>query len=81
MGEKATSPTPSSSSAGKRDSTPRAIMEYRFCTAVTGQTACARRRYASSASEMPQRATFPSRMRSATVPATSSVGTAGSMRC
>ena len=52
-----------------------------LCNAVTGCTACARRIVCAPASESPKCFTFPCRIRSFTVPATSSIGTVGSTRC
>ena len=81
-GEKGTRPTPNSSNAGmSAASGSRHIMEYSLCTAVSGQTAWARRMVSTPASLIPQWRTLPSRMSSATAPATSSGGTFGSTRC
>ena len=56
-------------------------MFKRFCTAVTGHTAWARRMTSAPTSERPQWSTLPWPMSSATAPATSSTGTSGSCRC
>ena len=77
-----TKPMPSSSSVGSTSSSGRRHhSEYSLWTAVTGCTACARRIVAAAASDMPKCLTFPSRIRSLTAPATSSMGTSGSTRC
>lgn len=56
-------------------------MEYLFCTAVTGHTACARLMVSSVASDNPQWVIFPYFIKSDITPATSSIGTLGSVRC
>lgn len=77
-----TNPMPSSASVGSTSgSGSRVHSEYSDCTAVTGCTACARRIVAAPASESPKWRTFPAATSSPTVPATSSMGTAGSTRC
>ena len=74
-------PRPGSWGAGNKASWRGAIMEYLFGTAVTGQAACARRRYSALASEIPQCVIFPSRISSAMTSATVSGSTLGSGRC
>jgi len=77
-----TKPMPSSSSVGRISaSMSRVHSEYSLCSAVTGWAACARRIVPAPASESPKCLTLPSAMSSATAPATSSIGTAGSTRC
>jgi hypothetical protein len=73
-----TNPIPSSSSGGNTSrSGSRIQSEYSLCTAVTRWTACARRIVAALASERPKWRTFPSRISSPIVPATSSIGDIG----
>ena len=55
--------------------------EYSLWSAVTGCTACARRMVCTPASDIPKCFTLPSRIRSFTAPATSSMGTSRSTRC
>src|SRR4051812_37974787 len=77
-----TKPMPSSSSVGRISrSGSRHHKEYSLCSAVTGCTAWARRTVFAPASDRPKYFTLPSRIRSPTVPATSSIGTSGSTRC
>lgn len=72
----------SSSSVGRiSPSMWRVHSEYSLWSAVTGWTACARRMVSVPASDSPKWATLPAATRSATVPATSSMGTPGSTRC
>ena len=59
----------------------RSHSEYSLWSAEIGWTACARRMVSTPASLRPRKRTFPSRTRSAIVPITSSIGTAGSTRC
>ena len=81
-GLKGTKPIPSSSSVGNDLlSGARCQSEYSLWSAVTGCTACARRMVCAPASERPKCLTLPSRIRSFTAPATSSIGTSGSTRC
>src|SRR3954471_2461711 len=77
-----TNPIPSSSSVGRISrSGSRHHSEYSLCSAATGCTAWARRMVCAPASDKPKVFTLPSRIRSLTVPATSSIGTSGSTRC
>ncbi|MOA34747.1 hypothetical protein D3C78_1561450 [compost metagenome] len=77
-----TKPIPNSSHIGKTSfSTSRHIKWYSLCMAVTGCTACALRIVSAPTSQRPKCFTFPSAMRSFTVPATSSIGILGSKRC
>jgi hypothetical protein len=77
-----TNPTPSSSRVGSNSSSGRLHhSEYSLWTAVTGWAACARRIVCTPASERPKYLTLPSRIRSFTAPAKSSIGTCGSTRC
>ena len=77
-----TKPMPSSSSVGSTSASgSRHHSEYSLWSAVTGWTACARRIVCTPASERPKCFTLPSRIRSFTAPATSSMGTSGSTRC
>ena len=73
-----TKPMPSSSSVGRISASgSRHHSEYSLCSAVTGCTACARRIVSTPASDRPKCLTLPSRIRSFTAPATSSIGTFG----
>ncbi|MNR15932.1 hypothetical protein D3C85_1324940 [compost metagenome] len=75
-GLKGTKPIPNSSSTGKiSNSGSLHQIEYSLCKAVTGCTACALRIEETPASESPKCFTFPSLIKSLTVPATSSIGT------
>jgi formylglycine-generating enzyme required for sulfatase activity len=76
-------PIPSSSQASKMPfvSGSRVHIEYSFCSALTGCTACARRTVAAPGSDRPKCFTFPAAISSLTAPATSSIGTSGSTRC
>ena len=73
---------PSSSSVGNIFvSGSRHQIAYSLCTADKGHTAWARRMERALASDSPQCNTFPSCIKSLTVPATSSIGTFESTRC
>lgn len=77
-----TNPIPSSSSTVRTSfSGVRHIRKYSLCMAVTGQTAGARRMVSGLTSHRPKCFALPSRIRSETVPAISSIGTCGSKRC
>ena len=77
-----TKPMPNSSSVGNIFvSGSRHQIAYSLCTADKGHTAWARRIERALASDSPQCKTFPSCIKSLTVPATSSIGTFGSTRC
>ncbi len=77
-----TNPMPSSSHTGSTAASgSRVHSEYSLWTAVTGNTACARRIVPAPASDSPKCFTLPAATSSPTAPATSSIGTAGSTRC